>query len=39
MPFVNVVVKRDGQQVTGATTDFDGVFIIKPLFLHPLLEL
>lgn len=31
LPFVNVVVKQDGKQVHGGTTDFDGVFTIKPL--------
>ena len=31
MPFVNVIVKQDGKQVHGGTTDFDGVFTIKPL--------
>ena len=28
LPFVNVVVKQDGKTVGGATTDFDGIFII-----------
>lgn len=31
LPFVNVVVKQDGKQVHGGTTDFDGVFTIKPV--------
>ena len=31
LPFVNVVVMQDGKQVHGGTTDFDGVFTIKPL--------
>ena len=31
LPFVNVVVKQDGKQVQGGTTDFDGVFTIKGL--------
>ena len=31
LPFVNVVVLQDGKQVHGGTTDFDGVFTIKPL--------
>ncbi len=31
LPFVNVIVKQDGKQVHGGTTDFDGVFTIKPL--------
>ena len=31
LPFVNVVVKQDGKQVQGATTDFDGIFTIKGL--------
>lgn len=28
LPFENVVVKQDGKTVGGATTDFDGIFII-----------
>lgn len=31
MAFVNVVVKQGGQQVTGAQTDFDGVYTVKSL--------
>ena len=31
LPFVNVVVKQDGKQVQGGTTDFDGIFTIKGL--------
>lgn len=31
LPFVNVLVFKDGVQVHGGTTDFDGGFIIKPL--------
>ena len=31
IPFCNVVVKQDGKQVHGGTTDFDGIYIIKPL--------
>ena len=31
LPFVNLLVFKDGVQVHGGTTDFDGVFIIKPL--------
>lgn len=31
LPFVNVIVKQDGKQVHGGSTDFDGVFTIKPL--------
>lgn len=31
LPFVNVVVKQDGKQVHGGSTDFDGIFTIKPL--------
>ncbi|MBP5536108.1 MAG: TonB-dependent receptor [Bacteroidales bacterium] len=31
MPFVNVIVKQDGQQVGGAQTDIDGIFTIRPL--------
>jgi hypothetical protein len=28
LPFVNVVARQDGKTVGGATTDFDGIFII-----------
>ncbi len=31
LPFVNVIVKQDGKQVHGGTTDFDGIYTIKPL--------
>lgn len=31
LPFVNVVVERSGQQVTGNASDFDGVYDIKPI--------
>lgn len=31
LPFVNVTVFKDGKQVHGGVTDWDGVFIIKPL--------
>ena len=31
LPFVNVIVKQDGKQVQGGTTDFDGVYTIKGL--------
>jgi len=31
IPNANVVVKKDGQIVTGSVADFDGDFIIKPL--------
>ena len=31
LPFVNVVVKQDGKQVHGGSTDIDGIFTIKPL--------
>ena len=31
LPFVNVVVEQKGRIVTGASTDFDGKFFIKPL--------
>ena len=31
LPFVNVIVKQNGKLVSGGTTDFDGVYIIKPL--------
>ncbi|MBR1549160.1 MAG: carboxypeptidase-like regulatory domain-containing protein [Bacteroidales bacterium] len=29
LPFVNVIVKQDGQAVAGATTDFDGNFALE----------
>lgn len=31
LPFVHIVVNQNGKQVADATTDFDGVFTIKPL--------
>lgn len=31
LPFVNVVLERGGQQVTGGATDFDGNYFIKPI--------
>lgn len=31
LPFVSVVVLKDGKQVHNGTTDRDGVFVIKPL--------
>lgn len=31
LPFVNVVVFLNGNQITGANTDFDGEFTIKPI--------
>jgi len=31
IPFANVVVMKDGVQVTGATTDIDGRYTIKPI--------
>ena len=31
IPFANVVAERNGNQIGGTTTDFDGNFIIKPL--------
>ena len=31
LPFVNVIVKQNGKLVSGGTTDFDGVYIIKYL--------
>ena len=31
IPFCNVVVKQGGKQVRGAATDFDGVYVIKPM--------
>lgn len=31
LPFVNIVVEKNGVQVNGSTTDFDGKYFIKPL--------
>ena len=31
LPFVNVIVKQDGEQVHGGQTNFDGIYTIKPL--------
>ncbi len=31
LPFVNVAVEKNGLNVTGGTTDFDGVYNIKPI--------
>ncbi len=31
LPFVNIVVKQNGQQIRGGQTDFDGMYTIKPL--------
>lgn len=31
LPFVNVFLKQDDKMVKGATTDFDGMFTIKPV--------
>ena len=31
LPFVNVILKRDGKLIKGSTTDFDGVYTIKPI--------
>ncbi|MDX9750494.1 MAG: carboxypeptidase regulatory-like domain-containing protein, partial [Flavobacteriales bacterium] len=31
LPFVNVVLERSGQQVTGSASDFDGGYDIKPI--------
>ena len=31
VPFANVVAKRNGNQIAGVTTDFDGNYNIKPL--------
>lgn len=31
IPFANIVVESGGQQVSGATTNFDGEFTVKPL--------
>ncbi len=31
IPFANVIMKQDGQMINGASTDFDGNYIIKPI--------
>ena len=31
LPFVNVVLERNGTQVTGGASDFDGQYDIKPI--------
>ncbi|HOG20737.1 MAG TPA: TonB-dependent receptor, partial [Salinivirgaceae bacterium] len=31
VPFANVVVEQDGSQITGGTSDFDGICLIKPV--------
>lgn len=31
LPFVNVVLKRNGRSVTGSTTDFDGNFVMREI--------
>src|SRR5690606_8641574 len=31
LPFANVVVLQNGNQVAGTTTDFDGQYSIKPI--------
>ncbi|MGI6479030.1 MAG: carboxypeptidase-like regulatory domain-containing protein [Salinivirgaceae bacterium] len=31
VPFANVVVEQDGTQITGGTSDFDGICLIKPV--------
>lgn len=31
LPFVNVVIERSGQQVTGGASDFNGEYFIKPI--------
>ena len=31
LPFVNVVLKRNGKMVTGTSTDFDGIFVIRAI--------
>ena len=31
LPFVNIVLERQGSQVTGGATDFDGNYFIKPI--------
>lgn len=31
LPFANVVIKTEGDQIAGATTDFDGKYSLKPI--------
>lgn len=31
LPFVNVVLKRNGRSVTGSTTDLDGIFVMRAI--------
>ncbi|HON18679.1 MAG TPA: carboxypeptidase-like regulatory domain-containing protein [Salinivirgaceae bacterium] len=31
VPFANVIVEQDGNQITGGTSDFDGICLIKPV--------
>jgi len=31
IPFVNIVIEKNGLQVTGGSSDFDGKFFIKPI--------
>jgi hypothetical protein len=31
LPFVNIVVEQGGEQITGATTDFEGRYTIRPV--------
>ena len=31
VPFANIVAEKDGNQIGGTTTDFDGNYTIKPL--------
>lgn len=31
LPFVNIIVEQNGNQISGGVTDFDGKFYIKPL--------
>jgi hypothetical protein len=31
LPFVNIVLQRGGQQINGASTDFDGNYTIRPI--------
>ena len=31
VPFANIVVERNGNQVAGTTTDFDGNYTLKPI--------
>ena len=31
LPFVNVIIKKDGKMIKGTSTDFDGLYTIKPI--------